>query len=384
VTRRALPALALLALVTFTAPVFASRTILFYENECCRPITEGEFAILYVQGLKLPEPAQGWTVQTSAAALTALGHQPEGGWVLSRYLSEAVMARLLKASPFYRKPFTEQEFANSTTLVLIARARGVFPAADAITQGEFAVLLAQALRLDPPRGGWSPVTAVDVLAKGTPSIGPVRGWQPSVVLREAEMLQILAPTRFRGSVVDPGMEIAPVHAYSIFFGSAEIATEGHFGLFVVNALNVSAPPGGWTREKALAYIDRDLGVHNGYGWNPNSPLCAQTFEDALKAIEEKVRKGPGSLTAARPSGPAGSRNAPATAAQPSRAPNSGGQNPGVSGNSGPLMQELQARGAVSADRCALVPVRILTTLWQPPPPPPPDPLPASGSVPPER
>ena len=97
-----------LAVLLAGAPVFAARTILYYENECCRHITEGEFAILYCQGLKLREPLQGWTVQTAAAALTSLGHQPAGGWILSRFPVRsghgAPAAKFsLLPQPFYRQ-----------------------------------------------------------------------------------------------------------------------------------------------------------------------------------------------------------------------------------------------------------------------------------------
>jgi hypothetical protein len=63
----------------------------------------------------------------------------------------------------------------------------------------------------------------------------------------------------------PKMVIPSLQAYSLLFGKYEIATEGHFGLFVVNALGIMPPAGGWTQEKALKYIEMQYGVQSGYG-----------------------------------------------------------------------------------------------------------------------
>jgi hypothetical protein len=271
-------------------PLFAARTILYYENECCRNITEGEFAILYVVGLKLQEPAQGWNEQSAAAALRDLGHQPPGGWVLSRFLSESVMAHLLKNSPFYRKPFTEASFQKSKTLVLISKARGVVSGNEGMTQGEFAVLLGEALGLQAPRGGWTSESAIASLMSQPTPIHPAQGWKPSELLTETVMQQILVPTAFRSTSIDPKMVVPALQAYSLLFGKYEIATEGHFGLFVVNALGVMPPAGGWTQEKALKYIETQYGAQSGYGWSVGAPLCADTFDQALRQILVKVQQ----------------------------------------------------------------------------------------------
>jgi hypothetical protein len=265
-------------------PAFASRTILYYENECCRYITEGEFAILYVEGSKLKEPAQGWTVQSAAAALSSLGHQPQGGWVLSRFLSEAVMARLLKNSSFYRKPFTDPDFQKSDTLVTIARARSAMPTNDGLTQGEFAILLAEALKLSGPPSGWSMDTAIAALSSQPVPIRPAAGWKPNAQLREGEMMQILALTQFRPTSIDPNLVVSTLQAYSLLFGKFEIATQGNFGLFIVNSLGVPPPPGGWTADEALKYIKNRFGVDSGYGWSAGAPLCAESFNNALRQI----------------------------------------------------------------------------------------------------
>jgi hypothetical protein len=279
-----------LSLLFMAAPAFAARTILYYENECCRNITEGEFAILYVEGLKLREPAQGWTEQSAAAALRDLGHQPLGGWVLSRFLSEAVMAHLLKNSPFYRKPFTETKFQKSNTLVTISKARGAVSGNEGLTQGEFAVLLAEALGLQAPKGGWTAESSISALTSQPAPIQPAGGWKPGEYLTEMAMHEILAPTAFRSTSIDPKMIVPTLQAYSLLFGKYEIATEGHFGLFVVNALGVMPPMGGWTQEKALTFLKREYSVESGYGWSVGAPLCAETFDQALRQILAKVQQ----------------------------------------------------------------------------------------------
>jgi hypothetical protein len=275
----------------FIAPsAFAVRTILYYENECCRNITEGEFAILYAQGLKLREPAQGWTVQSASAALSTLGHQPQGGWVLSRFLSEAVMARLLRNSPFYRQPFNTEPFQQSSTLVTIARGRGVFPEDSAITQGEFALLAAKALELKAPPTGWNIPSAIEALSSRRPAIRPAQGWKADSALRELEMLQILANTLFRTTSIDTKREVTPLQAYSLLFGKFEIATEGDFAVFVAQAVRAAEPPGGWTRVKAIDYLVKEFGLKDRYGWSSAAPLCAEKFESALKQVINQVNK----------------------------------------------------------------------------------------------
>lgn len=276
--------------VFWISPAFAARTILYYENECCRNITEGEFAILYVEGLKLNEPAQGWTVQSAAAALTTLGHQPEKGWVLSRFLSEAVMSRLLKNSPFYRKPFSVPDFQKSDKLVTISNARSLMPGEENLTQGEFAIFLAEALNLPASSSEWTAETAIRALSSQPNPIRPAKGWRATDVLKEGEMLEALAHTPYRSISIDPQLPISTLRIYSLLFGKFEIATEGLFGIFIVNSLGVQPKDGSrWTMDAALDYISKEFGVQSGYGWNSGAPLCAETFDNALQKIIEKLR-----------------------------------------------------------------------------------------------
>jgi hypothetical protein len=282
---------AILFLIAFAAfavmPAFAAKTILYYDSECCRNITEGEFAILYCQALNLREPAQGWTVQSAAAALSSLGHQPEGGWVLSRFLTESAMSRLLRNSKLYRKPFNEQDFQRSTKLVTIANARNVVPTNDALTQGEFAVLLARALNIPAPARP-TPEAAIRLLLSQPLPVKPLAGWQPDAPLHESEMLEILAATPFRASSVDATAEISALQAFSLLFGKFEIATQGHFGVYIVEALSIPSPEGGWTTTKALDYVVKECGVSGRYGVNRNAPLCADFFVDSLRSILLKL------------------------------------------------------------------------------------------------
>ncbi len=377
-----------LALVS-PKPSFAARTILFYEDECCRYITEGEFAVLYASALKLREPAQGWTIQSAAAALSSLGHQPQGGWVLSRFLSEAVMARLLKNSPFYRAPFTEPAFERSDLLVTIANARGALPADDGLNQGEFAVLLVEALKLQAPPAGWSMSSAIAALSAQAVPIRPVDGWKPNGPLHESEMLQILAPTRFRPTSIDPGMVVSSLQAYSLFFGRFEIATEGHFGLFVVSSLGVPAPQGGWTQKAALDYLQKRFGVQSGYGWNAHAPLCAKTFDDALRRIIEQLQ--PSTSASSQPVMPPAETGIaaatklssglvdPATKEAPASSQNKDRdrKNAGVED----FLNSIRRNGLIPANPCTIVPAQGLLALRQReplcadcPPPPPPTPI----------
>jgi hypothetical protein len=342
------------------SPAFAVRTILYYENECCRNITEGEFAILYSQGLRLREPAQGWTIQTAAAALSTLGHQPEGGWVLSRFVSEHVMAHLLRNSPFYRSPFTSQDFQKSDALVTVSQARSIFPPEEGITQGEFAVLLAQALQLKAPAAGWTPETATEALGRMSPPLRPATGWQPAKILKEWEMIQILAPTQFRATPIDPAAGISPLQAYSLLFGKFEIATEGHFGLFVVNALGLPAPSGGWTKPTALEYVAREFALKSRYGWNSDAPLCAEVFESALKEILARTDQ------TRRPAAPKPGYS-PGSAAQSASRPGNQGARRGETtpprqASAEEIIGDLRSSGLIPADRCAIIPAQGLVQL----------------------
>jgi hypothetical protein len=104
------------------------------------------------------------------------------------------------------------------------------------------------------------------------------------------MQQILAPTMYRSTSIEPKMVVPTLQAYSLLFGKYEIATEGHFGLFVVNALGAMPPAGGWTQEKALEYLKKEYGAESGYGWSAGAPLCAETFDQALRQILAKVQQ----------------------------------------------------------------------------------------------
>ncbi len=280
------------------APAFAAKTILYYENECCRNITQGEFAILFCQALGLREPAQGWTVQSAAAALTTSGHQPKGGWGLSSVLTEADMSGLLRNSKFDRKPFNQAEFRRSRKPVTIANARTAAPSDEAISQGEFAVLLVRALNLPPP-GNPSPFEAASILASRPIPVKPLAGWQVDQPLREAEMLEILASTPIRASSVDPTAGISALQAYSLLLGKFEIATQGHFALYIVEALNIRPPAGRWTIKSALERVGKEFGVGGGYGMHPNVPLCGDFFVNSLRDILLKTGQPPGAPPQAR-------------------------------------------------------------------------------------
>ena len=58
-------------------------------------ITQGEYAILFVKALKIASPPGGWTPQSAANQLTALGIEPKEGWKLDQILTEQIMIELL-------------------------------------------------------------------------------------------------------------------------------------------------------------------------------------------------------------------------------------------------------------------------------------------------
>lgn len=59
-------------------------------------ITQGEYAILYVKALRIPAPPGGWTPQSAANSLTALGIEPKEQWKLDEILTEAVLVETVK------------------------------------------------------------------------------------------------------------------------------------------------------------------------------------------------------------------------------------------------------------------------------------------------
>lgn len=332
--------LGLLLGMFLTTPAFAARTVFYYPNECCLNITLGDFAILFAQALKLPEPDTGFTAQTASAALSAKGHVPDGGWVLTNLLPESTLAKLLRNTPFYRLPFSTNDFQNSTKLVTVSRARGAFPEQPPITQGEFAGLMTRALKLPEPKGGWTEQNAINALSSHVPPIRPGKGWSPKAPLIEADMIQMLAPTQFQPTSIDPSMEISLLHAHSLLMGKFEMATEGHFGLFIVKALGVPAPANGWTKRNSLDFIKREFGVESGYGWNADAPLCTELFENALRQILERIQAQ---------QNPSGTRITDAQKAK---------QNKQIE----QFLSDIRRNGLIPTDRCMIVPAPGLIPL----------------------
>jgi hypothetical protein len=217
------------------------------------------------------------------------------------------------------------------------------------------------------------------------------------ILREGEMLQILAPTKFRAAAVNPDTPVTTLQAYSLLFGKYEIATEGDFGLFVVNAIGAAAPPGGWTKQGALDYLKTEFGIESGYGWNASAPLCAEVFDNSLRQI--LLRLHPTSAPA-KPPLSGGLRNSARRVQAMSVIPlgdDDGMQATGVSQASQArgqttannreveeLIRQVRSGGLIPSDRCALIPARGLIQLNPEPIPPGPPRPPASSSVPPPQ
>ncbi|MDD5544204.1 MAG: hypothetical protein PHX83_13615 [Acidobacteriia bacterium] len=303
--------------------ISGGHTILYYPTqECCQPLTEGEFAILYAQGLGLPEPTEGWTVQSASAALTdRLKFVPvkrqwdsehktytykRRGWHLSDFLTEEVFFDALKASEnpkFDRKPFTNGFNAPDLTQRIVSTPDGYFelnytagdPDAqvrlpevraavmkcDCITQGEFASLFAQKIDLDPRVLTWSPgLAANELLAK---CYYPRGGWQLNKCLTNEDFFNLLKGTEFdlrTGQAVDPNGFVTPLQALAVL-EKQPFTTEAELAILFANRIGMRPPPGGWTADAAIQRLS-GYDLSPSYGWVQCVPGCAADFEKLLK------------------------------------------------------------------------------------------------------
>jgi hypothetical protein len=78
------------------ATVFAQQEKPSEKQKLDEVITQGEFAILFVKALRIPTPPGGWTPQSAANNLTALGIEPKEQWKLDEILTEAVLVETVK------------------------------------------------------------------------------------------------------------------------------------------------------------------------------------------------------------------------------------------------------------------------------------------------
>ena len=157
-------------------------------------------------------------------------------------------------------------------------------------------------------------------------------------------------------------------------------------MFIVDALGVPQPAGGWNQRNTLEYLQSEYGLTNSFGWNPSAPLCAETFEEALRQILTKAQASaaPGRSPGSQPT-PSSANSKPGDKSQASAANNAapgtiaqsgqtGRQAANSAGSSRPtavpenkkivedFISEVKRSGMLPADKCALVPTLQLKTL----------------------
>lgn len=243
-------------------------------EDCCRTITEGEFAVFFVRALALDVPSGGWSEELAAAALTRLGYRPRNGWQPSRVLTEAVLRQVVAGTRFTTSP-AAQRVTEATAPVTVARARAVFTDGLTITLGEFARLVVQALS---PYG--VPTTdeqgALAVLVRRR--ILPPTGWQARDVVTEKTMRTILERARllppeqtdlFREGDALP---VDYTRAVALVQQRRSLLTQGMVALLLVKLSGGAPPAEGWTVERAIAELER-FHARPEYGWAPTAPIC---------------------------------------------------------------------------------------------------------------
>jgi hypothetical protein len=298
-------------------------TILYYPTqECCQEITEGEFAILYAQGMQLAEPPEGWTVQSASAAVAEkLGWIPikrqwssdrksytykRKGWHLSEYLTEEVFFDGLKASKdpqFDRKPFTngfrKDDLVTQLTpntegnfellytagdpdeAVRIPKVRAAVTRCDCVTEGEFAALFAQKIQIDPRVRVWTADRAAnELLAK---CYYPTGGWRLPECLTNEDFANLLRGTEYElpvAQAVNPHGYVSPLEVMAAL-EKRPVTTQGELAIYYANRIGLRPPEGGWTSEAAIQRL-QGYNLSPAFGWVQCAPGCAYDFEKFVK------------------------------------------------------------------------------------------------------
>jgi hypothetical protein len=91
-----------------------------------RAITQGEFAVLLVQFLKL-EPEREWTADGAVEALESSGIEPGAGWSAGEPLTESVLVELIRPAQMpVLTPDPERQVTRLEAMAVFHRIRNLY------------------------------------------------------------------------------------------------------------------------------------------------------------------------------------------------------------------------------------------------------------------
>ncbi len=243
-------------------------------EDCCRVITEGEFALFFVRALSLDPPSGGWSEERAVAALAHRGHAPDGGWHPRRLLTEAAMTQAVARTRFATRPAAPR-VTDGRAPVTVARARAVFTGGLPITLGEVASLVAPILS----RQAAAPLSPEDALALlvRRQILSPT-GWNAHTIVTEKtlrtilEKAQLLSPPTTNLFEELDALPVDYSRAVALVRENKSLLTQGMVALLLVKLSGMTTPTGGWTVERAIAELER-FNARPEYGWAPTAPIC---------------------------------------------------------------------------------------------------------------
>lgn len=242
-------------------------------DDCCRTITEGEFALFFVRALSLEAPRGGWSEDLAVAALAHRGYAPRQGWQPSRLLTEAVLREVVAGTRFATGPAVHL-VTEASAPVTVARARAVFTGGVTITLGEFAQLIAQTLSRRGVPGDEHDALAVLVRR----NILPPTGWQARDVVTEKTMRTILERARLLPPLQTDlfregdALPVDYTRAWALVRQRRSLLTQAMVALLLVKLSGGTPPAQGWTVERAIAELERFY-ARPEWGWVPTAPIC---------------------------------------------------------------------------------------------------------------
>ncbi|HXF04952.1 MAG TPA: hypothetical protein VNM72_06005 [Blastocatellia bacterium] len=252
-------------------------------EDCCRAITEGEFALFFVRALVLDVPPGGWSEELAVAALARLGYSPRHGWQPSRVLTEAVLREIVAGTRFAASP-AARRVTNAAAPVTVARARAVFTDGVTITLGEFARLVAQTLSPQSVSTGDEQDALALLLRR---RILPATGWSPRDVVTEKTMRTILERARLLPPMQTDlfregdALPVDYTRAVTLVQQRRSLLTQGMVALLLVKLSGGASPAGNWTVERAIAELEK-FHARPEYGWIPTAPICRSDFARLMR------------------------------------------------------------------------------------------------------